>query len=157
MRTTIIIILTLSLQANATVRGDVLRAIDNDHVAKFLNACWSDAEQVSKEFDIPIGLLLALSAAKSDFGRSRLAKENNNYFKIKYEGGYAAFGIRLECFRVLARTLSQGCYKELPMTSLNICLYLLESCGYRLSKAYSRKIRSIYYRFGLDRCDNWNK
>jgi len=155
MRTTIIIILALSLQANATVRGDVLRAIDNNHVAKYFNSIWSDAEIVAKETGLPQGLLMAMSALESGFGRSRLAKKQNNYLGIKYEGVYATFRSRLECFRAWAKVLNQDCYKDLPMTSLNICLYLLESCVYHQSKTYSNKIRSIYYKYDLSKCDKW--
>jgi len=152
---TIIIILALSLQANASVRGDVLRAIQSDHVAKFLNSAWSDAEQVSKEYGVPMGLLLAQACLESKYGQSRLAREENNFMGIRYNHKYATFTSRLECFRAYGRVLSQSCYKKLPMTSLNICLYLLEHCVYHQSKTYSKKIRWIYYRFGLDKCDDW--
>ena len=155
MKTTIIIILALSLHAEATVRGDVLRAIDNDHVSKFLNAAWNDAEQVSKEFNIPMGLLLAQACLESKYGQSRLAVEENNFMGIKYNHKYATFKSRLECFRAYGRVLNQSCYKELEATSLNLWLYNLEHCKYHLSKTYSKKIRWIYYKFKLNLCDNW--
>jgi len=98
---------------------------------------------------------MAMSALESGFGRSRLAKKQNNYLGIKYEGVYATFRSRLECFRAWAKVLNQDCYKDLEFRTLNGWLYQLEFCHYHLSKTYSNKIRSIYYRYGLDALEGW--
>ena len=151
------ILLLLTFQLFATTRGDVLRAIKSDHVSIFLNAAWDDAEQVSKEFNIPMGLLLAQACLESKYGQSRLARKENNFMGIKYNHKYATFSSRLECFRAYGRVLNQSCYKELKATSLNLWLYNLEHCHYHLSKTYSKKIRWIYKKYGLGKCDDWSK
>jgi len=160
MKTIIIIIITsllISTQCHASVRGDILKGINSDHVSKFFNSIWNDAEAVSKEFDLPQGLLMAMAALESGYGRSRLAKENNNYLGIKYNGVYAEFSSRLECFKAWAKVLNQTCYKELEFKTLNGWLYQLEHCHYHLSKTYSNKIRWIYYKYDLDKLETWKK
>lgn len=154
---TIILILLLSLQAQASLRGDILKAIESDRVSKYFNSIWNDCETVAKESGLPQGLLMAMSALESGYGSSRLAKEQNNYLGIKYEGVYATFKSRLECFRAWAKVLNQTCYKSLEFNTLNGWLYQLEYCHYHLSKTYSNKIRWIYYKFGLDKLETFRK
>lgn len=149
----ITIILLLGTQLQASTRGDILKAIDSDHVSKYFNSIWSDAETVAKETGLPQGLLMAMSALESGFGRSRLAKEQNNHLGIKRNGEYRTFKSRLECFRAWAKVLNQRCYKEIEFKTLNGWLYQLEYCHYHLSKTYSNKIRSIYYKYGLDKLE----
>ena len=151
----IAILLILSYSAQASVRGDILLGIESKRVSKFFNRIWSDAEQVSKEYNIPMGLLLAQAALESKYGQSRLALEQNNYLGIKYNHKYATFSSRLECFRAYGRVLNQGCYIELPATSLNLWLYNLESCHYHLSEDYSDKIRWIYTKYGFNKLKEW--
>lgn len=159
----LILILALSLQANASVRGDVLKGIESDRVSKFFNSIWSDAEIVSKETGLPQSLLMAMAALESGYGSSNICISKNNYLGIKStkkvngKRPYRTFKNRLECFRCWGKILQRKCYQELPMTSLNICLYLLESCHYHQSKNYSNKIRWIYYKFGLDKLEDFKK
>lgn len=147
----------IALNTGASTRGDILRGIDNDKVSKFINSVWDDAQTVAHEYNIPMGLLIAQSALESGWGKSSICKTKNNFLGIRYNHEYATFESRLECFRAYGRVLSQNCYKEIPMSSLNVCLYLLESCHYHQSENYSNKIRSIYYKYNLSKCDKWGK
>lgn len=156
MKTLLLILALFATQElGATTRGDILNNIQSDRVSKFINSIWDDAEQASKEFNIPLGLLIAQACLESKYGQSRLAREENNFMGIKYNHKFATFTSRIECFRAYGRVLNQSCYKELKATSLNLWLYNLEFCHYHLSKTYSKKIRWIYYKFKLDECDKW--
>ena len=157
------ILLLLTFQLFATTRGDVLRAIKSDHVSIFINSVWDDADSIARKYNLPQGLLISMAALESGWGRSKICKEKNNYLGIKStkkvngKRPYRTFKTRLECFDYWGKILTRPCYQELPMTSLNICLYLLESCGYHQSENYSNKIRWIYKRYKLNLCDDWKK
>jgi flagellum-specific peptidoglycan hydrolase FlgJ len=158
MKATIIFLFCLlSLQTGATTRGEVLKQIDNKKASLFLNKHWNDAEEAAKEYNVPLGLLLAQAAFESGWGTSRLATENCNLLGLKKRGNYAEYENFLECFRHYGRTLNQPCYKEIPTTSLNLWLYQLDHCKYHSDKSYSKHIKRIYYGFGLDKIDNFKK
>ena len=162
MKTTIILLL-MALQVQATTRGDVLKAIESNRVSKFINSIWSDTKTIADKYNLPHGLLIAQACLESGYGSSRISIEQNNLLgikdtkKVNGKRPYKRFKTQLECFDKWGRILSRPCYKELPMTSLNICLYLLESCGYHQSENYSNKIRWIYRKYNLNLCDNWKK
>lgn len=138
-----------------TPRGTILKNIKSNHVSKFINLVWDDAETVSKESGLPMGLLISMAALESGWGRSKVCKEKNNYLGIKYKGQYRTFKSRLECFRKWSKVLCQSCYKEIPADSINLWLYALDYCGYHQSDTYDNKIRSIYYKYKLNECDNF--
>ena len=160
---TILLILILASQLQASTRGDVLKAIESDRVSKFINSVWDDSKAISNKYKLPQGLLIAMACLESGYGESSICKEKNNFLgikstkKVNSKRPYRTFKTRLECFDYWGKILTRPCYKELPMTSLNICLYLLDSCGYHQSDNYSNKIRWIYKKYGLSKCDNWDK
>ena len=156
MRTILILFLsTVTLAVNGH-RGELLCSIDNRKVSIFINSIYEDAEKVCKKYDLPLGLLIAQACLESGFGSSYYARERCNFLGIKYEGVYAEFESAEKCFEAWARVLSKDCYKEIPTTSLNLWLYQLDACCYHMAGGrYSRKIRSIYYKYGLDILNNW--
>ena len=149
-----IILILATFQTFASVRGDVLRNIQNDKVSKFINSIWVDTKYIAEKYELPQGLLISMACLESGYGSSRLAKEQNNLLGIKYNHKYATFYTRLDCFEAWAKVLNQECYKELEFNTIGGWLYQLDYCGYHQSETYSKKIKWIYYKFGLDKCDD---
>ena len=86
MKTTILILL-LSLTAAAqrtkpvatTDLGKCLLKIDNKKVSCFINRIYKDAVFVKEKYGIPVALTIGQACFESGYGKSRLAKENNNF------------------------------------------------------------------------------
>jgi len=152
-----LLICLLSLQTNGTTRGDILKVIDNKKVSLFINRIYNDAEKAAKEFNVPLGLMIAQACLESGYGTSNLALEKCNMLGIKRSGKYVDYPNLLECFRDYGRVLNQDCYKELECTSLNLWLYNLDHCGYHGTKNYSKLIKRIYYKYNLNMLDNFNR
>lgn len=157
MKALTICLLFLSTVTGATngKRGALLCDIENRKVSIFINSIYEDAETVCKEFNLPLGLLIAQACLESGYGTSYIAKNRCNTLGIKKNHEYVDYPNQLECFRHWARTVTQPCYKELECTSLNLWLYQLDHCGYHQSKNYSKKIRWIYYKYNLNNLDNF--
>jgi hypothetical protein len=155
MKATIIFLFCLlSLQTGATTRGDILKSITNDKVSIFINSIYDEAETVSKEFNLPMGLLIAQACLESGYGSSKLS-ERCNLLGLKKGGKYAEYETILECFRHWGRTLSQPCYKEIPCDSLNLWLYQLDHCKYHGTPNYGKLIKRIYYKNKLNLLDDF--
>ena len=152
-----LLICLLSLQTNGTTRGAILCDLNNKKASLYINHVWDEAEQACKEFNLPMGLLLAMSILESGYGESDIAKNKCNYVGLKCGSEYCDYPNLLECFRHWGRTLTQDCYKELDCDSLNLWLYQLEHCGYHGTKNYSKLIKRIYYRYNLNMLDNFNR
>ena len=162
----ILLLTTVQTQAN-TVRGEILLGIKRNHVSKFINSIWSDTKEVCDKYDLPMGMLIAQCCLESGHGRSRIAKELNNFLGIKSTKKvlnpktgkmyrpYRKFKTRLDCFYYWAKIMQGKCYKKRPTNSLNSWLLMLETCGYHQSTTYSNKIRSIYFKYRLDKADKW--
>ena len=159
MKATLIIILLLASQLGATNpetpkkghRGFILCHIQNDKVSLYINSIYTDAEIVANESGLPLGLLLSMGCLESGFGTSNIAKNKCNHLGMKRNGKYIDYPNQLACFRHWARTLTGKRYKQIPLTSLNLWLYELDYNCYHFGGAlYSKKIRSIYYKYGLD-------
>lgn len=154
MKNLLLFLTLLSLPSyGQSVRGTILKGIQNDKVSIFINSIWDESEQVSKNNNIPQGLIIAICGLESGWGKSKIAKEQNNIAGIRIGGVYCSYENHLECIEHLGRTLSQSCYKELDLTSLNLWLYALESCYYHNTKDYSKIIRKIYYGNNLNLLD----
>ena len=90
MKTTILILL-LSLTAAAqntkpvatTNLGQCLLKIENDKVSCFINRIYNDAVFVREKYGIPVALTIGQACFESGYGKSKLAKESNNFFGIR--------------------------------------------------------------------------
>jgi len=151
----LLVALTLMSFTNG-YRGELLCSIESKKVSIFINSIYQDAETVCKESGLPMGLLIAQACLESAFGKSKIAIEKNNLIGIKLNSKYVCYDSVLECFRHWARILTSDRYKEIPLTSLNLWLYELDyNCYHYGGALYSRKIRSIYYKYNLDILDNF--
>lgn len=56
---------------------------EDDKIANFINSYEGLAKEISKDYNIPVSLILAQGILESDFGQSELAKKSNNCFGIK--------------------------------------------------------------------------
>jgi len=56
---------------------------------RFVDAHLGDAKNIADLLGVPVENILGLSALESDWGRSRFAREGNNFFGIHYPARYA--------------------------------------------------------------------
>jgi flagellum-specific peptidoglycan hydrolase FlgJ len=148
----LILFLTTSLQAQ--VRGYILCEIPQNkkHVSLYINHIWQDCEEISKDYNIPLALIIAQCCLESGFGRSYQAQVKNNHLGIKIRGEYVCFDSFKDCLKVYAQTLSKACYKDFqPRTLLEWVESLkYECCTYATSPNYSKKLKSIIKAYNLD-------
>lgn len=145
------LLLGLSLQSQAQYRGYILCSIDNPKVSCYINHIWDDCQYISKEYNLPLSLILAQCCLESGFGTSRLAKQNN-HLGIKLQGQYATFTSLRECLSIYANTLTNECYRSLQPQSLLEWIDSLrwECCSYAKSPEYSKKLIRIIEKYNLD-------
>ena len=119
-------LLLLFTSATPDRRGTTLMNCHNKKVSLFLNHIWTDAELISRLYDIPLELILAQSCQEMGFGKSKKCQENCNYFGI--EGGF--YGSKLDSFFDYGRVLSLPCYQNLQPKTLQEWFNALECCHY---------------------------
>jgi uncharacterized FlgJ-related protein len=128
-----------------------------DHVSKYLNKVWDDAEWCSEKYNIPLPLILAQLCLESGYGRSYYAKDKNNHLGIKFEGKYAHFASLRDCLDVYGRTLSKNRYTSYGCKTVSCWLYLLDvNCYHMGGNIYTKKCKYIIKKHNLswleDKC-----
>jgi len=104
MKVLILILLAANLYGQktkpvaTTPLGAVLLAIDNDQVSKFINLVYKDAKRIEKDYGVPVALVIAQSAQETGWGKSRLCKENNNYFGIRRNHEHMRYETKAQSF-----------------------------------------------------------
>jgi len=65
---------------------------------EFLQKAWAAARKAASVSGFPAVVTVAQAALESNFGKSRLSRESNNYFGLKAHGGRASVAMRTkEC------------------------------------------------------------
>ena len=133
-----------------TPLGAVLLAIDNDQVSKFINLVYKDAKRIEKDFGVPVALVIAQAAQETGWGKSRLCKENNNYFGIRRNHEHMKYETKAQSFSDYGGVMTQRCYNVLTPKDLSEWLRALNLCNYAGHKEYTKKLNSIIFKYGLD-------
>ena len=121
------------------------------HVSKYLNHVWDDAEWCSKEYGIPLALILAQMCLESGYGSSYYAKTRNNHLGIKFGHNYAKFCSLRNCLDAYGSSLTQNKYLDHDCESISCWLFALDSNCYHFGgNLYSNKILSIISKYKLD-------
>jgi len=89
-----------------------------NRLSEFIAMVKEDAEYAATTYDIPLTLLIAIAAHESDFGKSDLAVNHNNYFGVEavknqkrtHDGRYREFTSRRGCFLSTAGLLASWLY-----------------------------------------------
>jgi len=125
------------------------------------------ARMIQQQYGIPASATIAMAIYESNYGRSYLAREGNNYFGIKAFnwGGseirsprdgirYRAYGSMKAGFIGYAEFLSKPRYRRAfgEHNGLDFVEEIL-SCGYCPSSRYSDDIRHIIDTYGLSKYD----
>jgi flagellum-specific peptidoglycan hydrolase FlgJ len=133
-----------------TPLGAVLLAIDNDKVSIFINSVYKDAKRIEKDYGVPVALVIAQAAQETGFGKSRLCKEDNNYFGIRRNHENMKYTNKAQSFTDYGGVMSQRCYNVLTPKNLDEWLRALNLCNYAGHKEYTKKLNSIILKYGLD-------
>jgi flagellum-specific peptidoglycan hydrolase FlgJ len=159
MKTTILILL-LSFTAAAqrtkpvatTNLGACLLKIENDKVSCFINRIYKDAVFVKEKYGIPVALTIGQACFESGYGKSKLAKESNNFFGIRRNHKFCKYKSQRECFEDYAGSvLSARCYNVRPKDTLQQWYKALQECKYFApNKGYIEKLNNIIFRYNLD-------
>lgn len=156
MKVLILILLAANLygQKNRPVAttplGAVLLSIDNDKVSIFINSVYKDAKRIEKDYGVPVALVIAQAAQETGFGKSRLCKEDNNYFGIRRNHENMRYETKAQSFTDYGGVMSQRCYNVLTPKNLDEWLRALNLCNYAGHKEYTKKLNSIILKYGLD-------
>lgn len=135
------------------------------------------ALKVAKKYDLYPSVLLAQSALESNFGRSKLSKEHNNYFGIKAKDGdksvnfetwenekgknvkisapFRVYSSKEECFEKYASLIVNAPrYKKvIDASTYSDAAKELQKAGYATDPKYSKKIINLIERYKLDSLD----
>ena len=156
MKVLILILLAANLygQKNRPVAttplGAVLLSIDNDQVSIFINKVYKDAKRIEKDYGVPVALVIAQAAQETGWGKSKLCKENNNYFGVRRNHEHMKYETKAQSFSDYGGVMTQRCYNVLTPKDLNEWYRALEFCNYAGHKEYSKKLNSIIFKYGLD-------
>lgn len=152
--TLILILLFFTIQTGATTgRGYILCSIKKDHVSKYINSIWDDAEWCSKKYKIPLALIIAQLSLESGYGRSFNARNLNNHLGIRPEGKYSSFASVRDCLDMYGRILTTGsCYMDFQPHNLQEWIEAVSypCCTWATSRKYTKKINWIINKYNLN-------
>ncbi len=147
---------------------------------RFLDELAPAVRRFSSRTGLPASVLLAQVILESDWGRSALAREHNNYFGIKakprpngsaepdyatteyihgqprrFKARFAHFASFDACLADYARILSLPRYARARAVAANPFAFALElqRCGYATDPRYARKLALLIRRYKLTRFD----
>mgnify|MGYP006328247313 FL=1 len=136
-------------QTELSARGEILKRISNKKVSTFFNRIWNDAVFVSKEYKIPLALVLSQAAQESGWGTSKNCRLNNNYFGVRSYGEYHVYSCQYESFvDYAANVLGSKCYKG--CNSLDEWFYRIECCYYASDNGYVKRLKQIIKQYNLN-------
>jgi len=148
--------------------------------ANFLAELAPAVQRFSSRTGLPASVPLAQAILESDWGRSALAREHNNYFGIKakprpngsdaahyttteYADGkprrekarFAHFASLEDCLADYARILALARYARARAVAANPFAFAVElqRCGYATDPRYARKLALLIRRYKLTRFD----
>ncbi|MGH9812180.1 MAG: glycoside hydrolase family 73 protein [Candidatus Acidiferrales bacterium] len=148
--------------------------------ANFLTEFAPVVQRFSSRSSLPASVLLAQAILESDWGRSALAREHNNYFGIKakprpngstepdyatteyihgqrrrLKARFAQFATLDACLADYARILSLPRYARARAVAANPFAFAVElqRCGYATDPRYARKLALLIRRYQLTRYD----
>ena len=148
--------------------------------AKFLDELAPVVQRFSSRTGLPASVLLAQAVLESDWGRSALARQHNNYFGIKakprpngstepdyatteyihgqrrrLKARFAQFASLDACLDDYARILSLPRYARARAVAANPFAFAVElqRCGYATDPRYARKLALLIRRYQLTRFD----
>ncbi|MGH9788396.1 MAG: glycoside hydrolase family 73 protein [Candidatus Acidiferrales bacterium] len=160
--------------------GSAAMAAMTDHKTRFLAELAPTVQRFSFRDGLPASVLLAQAILESDWGRSTLAREHNNFFGIKarrrpngaatpdyatteYAGGlprrekarFAHFDTLDACLADYARLLSLPRYARARAVAANPFAFAVElqRCGYATDPRYARKLALLMRRYKLTHYD----
>ena len=151
-----------------------------EHQADFLRRLVPGALALQRRAGLPASVILAQAILESDWGRSLLARRNNNLFGIKahsrtnpsnvavfstreYTGGgwrqekarFASYENFEDCLDDYARLLSRARYATARAVTSNPEAFAreLQRCGYATDPRYAHKLSLLVRRYRLDQYD----
>lgn len=150
------------------------------HQSDFLHRIVPAALALQERTGLPASVVLAQAILESDWGRSGLAREHNNYFGIKthnrpfapsaahhittefHDGearrepaAFAYYNSIEACLDDYARVLSRGRYAPARAVAANPAAFAraLQRCGYATDPRYAHKLVLLIRRYQLDQYD----
>lgn len=133
-----------------TQLGRVLVGIDNDKVSLFINKVYKDAKRIEREFGVPVSLTIAQAAIETGFGKSRLCKEENNYFGIRRNHKNMSYLSKSESFTDYGKVMTQRCYNIHICHDVDCWIAALKVCKYAGIEDYGDKVKSIIKKYKLN-------
>lgn len=144
MKTTILVLSVLfSSLCKAADKFEILRQIQSKEVHFFLLRNWASAEVLELENKIPVAVTLAVALLESGAGKRKLARQQNNIFRIYDCGIYKTYNCSLDCFKDFAKEVEKCSNNS---HTIGDWLQVLKKCK---SKSYSIKIQSIIKKHNL--------
>ena len=130
--------------------GRVLVGIDNDKVSIFICKVYKDAKRIEQDFGVPVSLTIAQAAIETGFGKSRLCKEENNYFGIRRNHKNMSYNSKSESFTDYGKVMTQRCYNMQICHDVDCWVDALKVCKYAGIEDYGQKVKSIIKRYKLN-------
>jgi flagellum-specific peptidoglycan hydrolase FlgJ len=141
MRSLWVVLILLSFGINAQVALKTIK-----HQNTFVQANLSLAIRHARPEGVPISICLGQAILESGHGKSKLSKENHNYFGLKSTNGkYRDFKNKSECFSFYSSILGKAKrYKSLKISDdYKVWATGLSKLGYAEDKRYSQLLISV--------------
>jgi len=164
--------------ANTDPKSNPYAPVSSKHLTeaetkKFIKDYAPVAIKEMNKFGIPASIKMAQALVESRAGKSRLARNNNNFFGIKcfskkcrkghctnatddhHKDFFRKFGNDWESFRAHSKLLSQGRYKKLHKYGKDYKKWAtgLRQVGYATDKRYDKKLINIIKKYKLYKLD----
>ena len=124
-----------------------------DYIREYISKCVPLAIEQEERYRIPASITLAQAILESGYGRSSLARNQNNHFGIKSGMKYRVYASIEDSFEHHSVVLLSNRYRslfELDVSDYRGWAYGLQRCGYAEDSLYARKLIIIIEKHKLN-------